>query len=192
MYHIHVIDRDDTYNNHTVVLYFVTKSFFLHFPPSIRVILLVLGRRMVKLVIGDIEASAVGRSAMRWSCLQFNVLLLPESYQRLAAGLLVSCCGKAHPCQRRNWSIRREEPSIAITADLRPFVNLTGLTVKTALFLFVIVTHSSSMKGPRHNFHAERELAHPKTTSFHYFSNYSTPTFVVVLLVVNQRSKLHT
>ena len=102
MYHIHVIDRDDTYNNHTVVLYFVTKSFFLHFPPSIRVILLVLGRRMVKLVIGDIEASAVGRSAMRWSCLQFNVLLLPESYQRLAAGLLVSCCGKAHPCQRRN------------------------------------------------------------------------------------------
>ena len=48
------------------------------------------------------------------------------------------------------------------------------------------------MKGPRHNFHAERELAHPKTTSFHYFSNYSTPTYVVVLFVVNQRSKLHT
>ena len=28
---------------------------------------------------------AVGRSAMRWSCLQFNVLLLPESYRRLPA-----------------------------------------------------------------------------------------------------------
>ena len=27
---------------------------------------------------------------------------------------------------------------------------------------------------------------------FHHFSKYSTPTFVVVLLVVNQRSKLHT
>ena len=73
-----------------------------------------------------------------------------------------------HPCfvlrqsqsmARRNWSIRREEPSIAITANLRPFVTHTGLTVKTALFLFVIVTHSSSMKGLRLNFHAERELA---------------------------------
>ena len=55
------------------------------------------------------------------------------------------------------------------------------------------VTHSSSMKGPRLNFHAERELAHPKTTFFHHFSNYSTPTYVVVVLfVVIQRSKLHT
>ena len=34
---------------------------------------------------------------------------------------------------RRNWSIRREEPSIAITADLGPFVTHTGLTVNTAL-----------------------------------------------------------
>ena len=33
------------------------------------------------------------------------------------------------------------------------------------------------MKGPRLNFHAERGLAHPKTTFFH-FSNYSTPTYV--------------
>ena len=88
--------------------------------------------------------------------------------------------------------LKHTERGIAITADLRPFVTHTGLTVKTALFLFVIVTHSSSMKGPRLNFHAERELAHPKTTSFHYFSNYSTPTYVVVLFVVNQRSKLHT
>ena len=28
---------------------------------------------------------AVGRSAMRWSCLQFNALLLPEPYRRLPA-----------------------------------------------------------------------------------------------------------
>ena len=28
---------------------------------------------------------AVGRSAMRWSCLHFNVLLLPESYRRLSS-----------------------------------------------------------------------------------------------------------
>ena len=34
---------------------------------------------------------------------------------------------------RRNWSIRREEPSIAITADLRPFVTHTGLALSTAL-----------------------------------------------------------
>ena len=45
----------------------------------------------------------------------------------------------------------------------------------------------------RINFHAERELEHPKTTFFHHFSNYSTPTYVVVVLfVVNQRSKLDT
>ena len=49
------------------------------------------------------------------------------------------------------------------------------------------------MKGHRLNFHAERELAHPKTTFFHHFSNYSTPTYVVVVLfVVIQRGKLHT
>ena len=50
------------------------------------------------------------------------------------------------------------------------------------------------MKGPSLNFHAERELEHPKTTYFHHFSNYSsTPTYVVVVLfVVKQRSKLHT
>ena len=49
-----------------------------------------------------------------------------------------------HPCfvlrqsqsmPRRNRSIRREEHSIAITADLHPFVTHTGLTVKTALFV---------------------------------------------------------
>ena len=69
-----------------------------------------------------------------------------------------------------NCSIRREEPSITITADLRPFVTHTGLTINTALFLLVIVivTHSSSMKGPRLNFHAEHELAHPKTTLFSF------------------------
>ena len=49
------------------------------------------------------------------------------------------------------------------------------------------------MKGPRLNFHAERELVHPQTTFFHHFSNYGTPTYVVVVLfVVIQRSKLHT
>ena len=78
---------------------------------------------------------------------------------------------------RRNWSIRREEPSIAITADLRPFVTHTGLAVSTALFLLVIIiiTHSSSMKSPRLNFHAERELAHPKTTFFLSFLQLQYP-----------------
>ena len=86
-------------------------------------------------------------------------------------GLLVSCYGKGPSMPRRNWSIRWEEPSLAITADLRPFVTHTGLAVSTALFLLVIIiiTHSSSMKGPRLNFHAERELAHPKTTFFSSF-----------------------
>ena len=112
---------------------------------------------------------------------------------RNRTGLLVSCYGKAHPCEDGTEAYGEEEPSIAITADLRPFVTHTGLTVNTALFLIVIITHSSSMKGPRLNFHVERELAHPKTTFFRHFSNYSTPTYVVVVLfVVNQRSKLHT
>ena len=31
------------------------------------------------------------------------------------------------------------------------------------------LTHSSSMKGPRLNFHAEREMEHPKTTLFSSF-----------------------
>ena len=57
---------------------------------------------------------------------------------------------------------------MAITADLRPFVTHTGLTANADLFLLVIVTHSSSMKGPRLNFQAERELAHPKTTFFSF------------------------
>ena len=34
---------------------------------------------------GKASLPAVGRSAMRWSCLQFNALLLPESYRRLPA-----------------------------------------------------------------------------------------------------------
>ena len=55
----------------------------------------------------------------------------------------------------------------AAAADLHPFVTHTGLTVKTALFLLLIVTHSSSMKGPRLNFYAARQLARqPKTTFF--------------------------
>ena len=78
---------------------------------------------------------------------------------------------------RRNWSIRREEPSIAIAADLRPCVTHTGLAVSTALFVLVIfmITHSSSMKGPRLNFHADRELAHPKTTYFSSFLQLQYP-----------------
>ena len=56
------------------------------------------------------------------------------------------------------------------------------------------LTHSLSMKGPGLNFHAESELENPNTTFFYHFSNYSsTRTYVVVVLfVVNQRSKLHT
>ena len=37
------------------------------------------------------------------------------------------------------------------------------------------VTHSSSMKGPRLNFHAERDLAHPKTTFFSSFLQLQYP-----------------
>ena len=49
------------------------------------------------------------------------------------------------------------------------------------------------MKGPRLNFHAERELAHPKTTLFSSFLQLQYPTYVVVVLfVVIPRSKLHT
>ena len=148
---------------------------------------------------------------MRWSCLQFNVLLLRNLKARaniyvysstLFSGLIFEdentvpygddtsncmvCDTKSDrpPCfvlrkgpsmPRRNWSKRREEPSIARTADPRPFVTHTGLAVSTALFLLVIIiiTHSSSMKGPRLNFHAERELAHPKTTFF-----FNSPTTV--------------
>ena len=95
---------------------------------------------------------------------------------------------------RRNWSIRREEPSFAITADLRPFVTHTGLTVNTALFLLVNITHSSSMKGPRLILHAERELAHPRTTFFNHFSNYSTlRTFSSCCLsLIKEASYTHT
>ena len=84
---------------------------------------------------------------------------------RNRSGLPVSCYGKAHPRQDGTEAYG-EEPSIAITADLRPFVTHTGLTVNTALFLLVIVTHSSSMKGPRLYFNAERGLARPETTFF--------------------------
>ena len=37
------------------------------------------------------------------------------------------------------------------------------------------VTHSSSMKGPRLNFHAERELAHPNNTFFSSFLQLQYP-----------------
>ena len=49
------------------------------------------------------------------------------------------------------------------------------------------------MKGPRLNFHAVRELAHPKTTFFSSFLQLQYPHVrrrrVVVVI---QRSKLHT
>ena len=117
--------------------------------------------------------------------LQFNVLLLPESYRRLPAGLLVSSYGKAHPCQRQNWSIRREEPSIAITADLRLFVTHTGLAWSTALLTRHPWRVPASISMQNVNW---RTRIPP---FFHNFSNYSTPTYVVVLFVVIQRSKLH-
>ena len=37
------------------------------------------------------------------------------------------------------------------------------------------LAHSSSMKGPRLNFHAERELEHPKTTFFSSFLQLQYP-----------------
>ena len=57
------------------------------------------------------------------------------------------------------WKTKEKKARFARAPHERPFVTHTGLTVKTALFLFVLVTHSSSMKGPRLNFHVERELA---------------------------------
>ena len=49
--------------------------------------------------------------------------------------------GQGQSMLRPKWSIRKEEPSIAITEDLRPFLTHTGLTENTALFQLVIVTH---------------------------------------------------
>ena len=109
---------------------------------------------------------------------------------------------------RRNCSIRREEPSIAIiTADLRPFVTHTGLTVKTALFLLHTSIHysaidanttytscdsySSSMKGPRLNFHAERELAGHLLAVFWYHKLFA-PASDCLRLVLNRQARLPT
>ena len=92
---------------------------------------------------------------------------------------------------RRKRSIRREEPSIAITADLRPFVTHTSLTVKTALFLFVIVTHSSSMKGPHLNFRAERELAGHLLAVSRYHKGFA-PASDCLCLVLNRQARLPT
>ena len=90
---------------------------------------------------------------------------------------------------RRNWSIRREEPSIAITADLRPFVTHAGLTVNTALLTRHPWRVPASISMQKVNWRTRRPLFF-----FYHFSNYSsTRTYVVVVLfVVNQRSKLHT
>ena len=82
-------------------------------------------------------------------------------------------------------------PSIAITADLRPFVTYTGLTVKTALFLSVSVTHSSSMKGPRLNFHAERELAGHLLAVFWYHKLFALATDCL-RLALNRQARLPT
>ena len=73
------------------------------------------------------------------------------------------------------WKTKEKKARFARAPHERPFVTHTGLTVKTALFLFVLVTHSSSMKGPRLNFHAEHELAHPKTTFFSSFLQLQYP-----------------
>ena len=88
---------------------------------------------------------------------------------------------------RRNWSIRREEPSIAVTADLRPFVTHTGLTINTALLTRHPWRVPAAISMQNVNWSTRRP------PFFHHFSNYSTPTYVVVVLfVVNLRSKLHT
>ena len=89
---------------------------------------------------------------------------------------------------RRNWSTRREEPSIAITADLRPFVTHAGLIVNTAVLTRHPWRVSASISMQNVNWSTRRP------PSFHHLSNYSsTPTYVVVVLfVVNQRSRLHT
>ena len=67
----------------------------------------------------------------------------------------------------------------------------TGLTVKTALFLFLIVAHSSSMKGPRLNFHAERELAGHLLAVFWYHKLHA-PASDCLRLVLNRQARLPT
>ena len=87
----------------------------------------------------------------------------------------------------RNSRIRREEPSFAITADLRLFVTHTGLTVSTALFTRHPWRVAASISMQNVNWRTRRSLF------FHHFSNYSTHTYVVVVLfVVIPRSTLHT
>ena len=67
----------------------------------------------------------------------------------------------------------------------------TALTVKTVLFRFVIVTHSSSMKGPRLNFHAERELAGHLLAVVWYHMLYA-PASDCLHLVLNRQARLLT
>ena len=106
---------------------------------------------------------------MRWSCLRFNVLLLPESYRRLPAGLLVSCYGKAPSMPKTE--LKHTERETQHYNNGRP----TSVCDPYRPSLKYSVTHSSSMKGPRLNFQAERELAHPKTTFFSSFLQLQYP-----------------
>ena len=65
---------------------------------------------------------------------------------------------------------------------------------KGNLYTYRRKQHQQQQQQQQQKSSAERELEHPKTTFFHHFSNYSrSPTYVVVVLfVVNERSKLHT
>ena len=96
---------------------------------------------------------------MRWSCLRFNVLLLPESYRRLPAGLLVSCYGKAPSMPKTELKHTERGTQHCNNGRPTPVCDLYRPSLKYS------VSHSSSMKGPRLNFHAERELAHPNATN---------------------------
>ena len=101
--------------------------------------------------------------------LQFNALLLPESYRRLPAGLLVSCYGKAPSMPKTELKHTERGTQHCNNGRPTPVCDLYRPSLKYS------VSHSSSMKGPRLNFHAERELAHPKTTFFSSFLQLQYP-----------------
>ena len=106
---------------------------------------------------------------MRWSCLQFNVLtvagILPTSACRPPCFVLRK--GPSMP----KTELKHSERGTQHCNNGRP----TPVCDPYRPSLKYSVTHSSSMKGPRLNFHAERELAHPKTTFFSSFLQLQYP-----------------
>ena len=95
---------------------------------------------------------------------------------RNRTGLLVSCYGKELKNTERGTQLCNNGRPTPVCDPYRPHRKYS-------------LVHSSSMKGRRLNFHAERELAHPKTTFFSSFLQfqpfkrlYSQLTFFKFLL----------